>query len=95
MASYLIATVDITDPARFGKYIAGIAGLSERFGGEALAKGLVKEMLEGEAPDGLRVIVTRYPDTASAKGYLNSPEYQAAKVHRIGAAEVNMMLLED
>jgi uncharacterized protein (DUF1330 family) len=95
MASYLVATVHITDPERFGKYVAGIVGLSERFGGETVARGKVSEMLEGEAPDGLRVIVSRYPDTASAKGYLDSPEYQAAKVDRIGAAEVTMMLLED
>lgn len=95
MASYIIATVHITDPESFGKYLAGIGDLSQRFGGETVVKGLVSEMLEGEAPEGLRVIVSRYPDTASAKGYLNSPEYLAAKQHRIGAAEVSMMLLED
>lgn len=95
MASYIIATVDITNPEAFGDYLKGIVGLSERFGGEAIVRGQVKEMLEGEAPEGLRVIVSRYPDTKSAKAYLNSPEYQAAKEHRVGAAEVSMMLLED
>ena len=94
MASYLIATVNITDPGSFAKYLQGIVGLSERFGGEAVVRGQVSEVLEGEAPEGLRVIVSRYPDSASARAYLASPEYQAAKAHRVGAAEVSMLLLE-
>ena len=95
MAGYLVATVNITDPASFGAYVKGIEGLSERFGGEVLVRGPAKEVLEGELPDGVRVIVSRYPDAAVAKAYLDSPEYQASKQHRIGAAEVNMLLLED
>lgn len=95
MAGYLVATVHITDPASFGEYIKGIAGLSERFGGEIVVRGQASAVLEGDAPEGLRVIVSRYPDAASARAYLDSPEYQSAKQHRIGAAEVNMLLLED
>jgi uncharacterized protein (DUF1330 family) len=95
MAGYLVATVNITDPARFGEYIKGIEGLSATFGGEVIVRGQVSEVLEGDSPDGLRVIVSRYPDAAAAKAYLASPQYQAAKQHRDGAAEVNMLLLED
>ena len=95
MASYVVATVHITDPASFAEYLKGIEGLSVRFGGETVVRGQVSEVLEGDAPEGLRVIVSRYPDSAAAKAYLDSPEYQAAKQHRVGAAEVNMLLLED
>ena len=95
MAGYLVATVHITNPAGFGEYLKGIEGLSAQYGGEVMVRGQVSEVLEGDAPDGLRVIVSRYPDGAAAKAYLNSPEYQAAKQHRVGAAEVNMLLLED
>ena len=95
MAGYLVATVHITDPASFGEYVKGIEGLSATFGGEVLLRGQAREVLEGNSPEGLRVIVSRYPDAASAKAYLASPQYQAAKQHRVGAAEVNMLLLED
>jgi uncharacterized protein (DUF1330 family) len=95
MAGYLIATVDITDPASFGEYVKGIEGLSASFGGEVMVRGQASEVLEGDMPTGLRVIVSRYPDAAAAKAYLSSPQYQAAKQHRLGAAEVNMLLLED
>ena len=95
MAGYLVATVHITDMASFGEYLKGIAGLSERFGGEVLVRGQATAILEGSAPEGVRVIVSRYPDGAAARAYLDSPEYQAAKQHRVGAAEVNMILIED
>lgn len=95
MAAHLIATVHITDPAGFGEYVKGIEGLSAQYGGEVVVRGQVSEVLEGDSPEGLRVIVSRYPDAAAAKAYLGSPEYQSAKQHRIGAAEVNILLLED
>ncbi len=95
MAAYIVATVRITDPLRFADYAKGIAGLSERFGGEALVRGAVTEVLEGDSPVGERVIVSRYPDAAAARSYLASPEYIAAAALRVGAAEVEMRLLDD
>jgi uncharacterized protein (DUF1330 family) len=94
MSAYIIATVRISDPDRFARYGKAIAGLSERFGGEAVVKGPVAEVLEGEGLIGERVVVTRFPDAASARAYIGSTEYQAAAAERIGAAEVVMRLLE-
>lgn len=94
MAAYIVATVRITDPERFALYGRGIAGLSERFGGETVVRGAVAEVLEGESEAGERVVVTRYPDAASARAYLASAEYRAACVHREGAAEAVMRLVE-
>ncbi|TRW14436.1 DUF1330 domain-containing protein [Glacieibacterium frigidum] len=95
MAAYIVATVTITDPVRFADYAKGIAGLSERFGGEALVKGGVTAVLEGDAAVGERVVVTRFPDGAAARAYIASPDYRAASVHRVDAATVTIRLLED
>jgi uncharacterized protein (DUF1330 family) len=94
MPAYIIATVRISDPERFALYAKGIAGLSEKFGGEAVVKGPVAEVLEGDGLVGERGVVSRYPDAASARAYIASPEYQAAAAHRVGAAEVVMRLIE-
>jgi len=94
VSAYIVATVRISDPERFALYSKGIAGLSERFGGEAVVKGAVAEVLEGDGMVGERVVVSRYPDVASARAYLASSEYQAAGEHRTGAAEVVMRLIE-
>lgn len=96
MAAYIVATVRITDPEKFGLYAKGIAGLSEQFGGESLVRGAVAEMLEGDpSAVGERVIVSRYPDAESARGYIQSAQYQTAKAHREGAGTVVMRLLVD
>jgi uncharacterized protein (DUF1330 family) len=94
MPAYIVATVSITDPARFADYARAIAGVSESFGGESLMKGVVAEMLEGEAPAGERVVVSRFPDAAAARAYVASDAYAAARALREGAAIVAMRLIE-
>ncbi|OAN56560.1 DUF1330 domain-containing protein [Sphingobium sp. TCM1] len=95
MAAYIVATVRVTDAEKFAAYGKGIAGLSEQFGGESIAKGPVAEWLEGEGPAGERVVVSRYPDADAARAYIASAQYQAAAALRAGAGEVVMRLLVD
>lgn len=94
MPAYIVATVRISDPARFADYAKAIAGLSARFGGEPLVRGAVAELLEGDGVIGERVVVTRFPDGDAARGYIASPAYRAAAKAREGAAEVTMRLIE-
>lgn len=94
MPAYIVAMVRIHDAEKFTQYSRSIAGLSERFGGESLARGKVSEILEGSGEPGERVVVSRYPDLASARAYLASPEYREACQHRVGAADVVVRLVE-
>ena len=93
MAAYIVATVRITDPEKFAAYAKAIAGLSEKHGGEPIVRGAVEAVLEGEGVVGERVVVTRFPDADAARRYIASPEYQMAKPHRDGAADVVMRLV--
>jgi uncharacterized protein (DUF1330 family) len=95
MAAYLVATVRISDPAKFADYAKAIAGLSERFGGDYLVRGKVSEVLEGDTDPDERVVISRFPDAEAARAYLRSPEYQAGAALREGAAVVEMRLLVD
>ena len=95
MPAYIVATVTITDPAPFAEYAKAIAGLSEKFGGEAVVKGPTVETLEGEDVTGQRVVVSRYPDADAARAYVASAEYQAGAKLREGAGTVTMRLLID
>jgi uncharacterized protein (DUF1330 family) len=95
MTAYLIATVRISDPARFADYGKAIAGLSERFGGDYVVRGKVAEVIEGAVDPDERVVVSRFPDAEAARAYLASPEYQAGARLRAGAATVEMRLLID
>lgn len=96
MAAYIVATVRVAEPEKFGLYLAAIAGLAEKFGGEYLVRGKVSEVLEGE--DDLleeRVVVCRFPDADAARSYINSSEYQGGKAQRAGAGTVDNRLIVD
>ncbi|AMO72557.1 DUF1330 domain-containing protein [Sphingorhabdus sp. M41] len=95
MSAYIIATVTINDPEKFAAYGTAIKGLAEEFGGEAVVKGPVSEVLEGEAAENERVVVTRFPDIASARSYIASNRYQQGRALREGAASARILLLAE
>lgn len=94
MAAFIVATVHVRDPERFAVYGKAIAGLSETHGGEYVVRGAVAAFLEGDGEAGERVVVSRFPDAAAARAYVESATYQAARAQREGAADVVMRLIE-
>lgn len=93
MAAFIVATVSISDMNAFKAYSETIAGLSERHGGKSIVKGMVSEVLEGNVPEGERVVVSEFPDAEAARNYINDPLYQEGKAKREGAATVEMRLI--
>jgi uncharacterized protein (DUF1330 family) len=95
MAAYIVATVTITDPVKFGDYVKAIAGLSEKHGGEYLLRGKIAEVLEGDIDPDERVVVSRFPTAEAARAYAKSSEYLAGAALRQGAGKVDSRLLID
>ena len=95
MAAYIVATVNITDRAKFGAYVKAIAGLSEKHGGEYLVRGKVAEVFEGAVDPNELVVVSRFPTAEAARAYAKSPEYLAGAKLRAGAGTVETRLLVD
>lgn len=95
MAAYIVATVRVSDPVRFGAYVKAVAGIAEQHGGEYLLRGRIADVVEGVVDDKEFVVVTRFPSADAARGYVNSPGYQAGKQLRIGAASIEARLLVD
>lgn len=94
MSAFIIGTVLTTDPVKMTQYAKTIEGLAEQYGGNYVLKGAVEEVLEGEVPQGQRVVVLKFPNTASAKAYFNDPVYQKGKAQREGAGLVELRLIE-
>lgn len=93
MPAYIVATVNVTDPVKFGDYVKAIAGLSEKHGGEYIVRGKVTQVLEGDVSPEERVVVSRFPSEEAAIAYAKSPEYQAGKALRVGAGTVETRLI--
>lgn len=92
MAAYILADVEITDPAQYDKYRALSSAAFEAHGVKPLARGGRTERLEGREPG--RIVVLPFESMAAAKAFHDSPEYRAARAAREGAAIMNMLIVE-
>jgi uncharacterized protein (DUF1330 family) len=93
MPAYIIAQVNVTDPAKYQEYarLAGPANL--KYGGKFIVRGGAKTTLEGDIPF-QRIVINEFKDVETARAFYNSVEYQAARKHRLGAADFNMIIVE-
>jgi uncharacterized protein (DUF1330 family) len=85
MSAYMIALVTVTDLEQFKQYAAAATEATAKYGGKYLARGGASTLLEGNMP-AERLVVIEFADRAAAEAWYNSPEYQAARKLREGAA---------
>jgi len=93
MPAYLIVETDITDPEQYEQYKAASPGAIAAGGGRFVVRGGETAVLEGDWHP-KRLVVVEFPDLEAAKRFYDSPEYQAAKALREGAAHLNMVAVE-
>jgi uncharacterized protein (DUF1330 family) len=89
---YVIARVTVTDPQAYADYATDATEAIRRYGGRPLVRGGAHEALEGEAR--ARNVVLEFESVEQARRYYYSPEYQAAKAKRAGAAVGEFVLVE-
>ncbi|MBV8112917.1 MAG: DUF1330 domain-containing protein [Hyphomicrobiales bacterium] len=89
---YLITRVDVADPDAYARYAEAATKAIAAHGGRVLARGGRCEALEGKAR--ARNVVLEFDTYEKARAYFHSPEYQAAKALRQGAAEMEMVVVE-
>lgn len=93
MPAYLIARVNVTDPAKYENYKALAPAAIAKYGGKYLARGGAIETMEGDN-ETRRLVILEFPDMATARTFYNSPEYTAAKAERAGAADGQFVIVE-
>ncbi len=93
MPAYIIAMVNIKDPQKYQEYAKRAGPANVKHGSRFLVRGGKKTPLEGDIPFE-RIVVSEFPDVETAKKFYNSPEYQEARKHRLGAADFHMVIVE-
>ena len=93
MAAYVIADVDVTNPAGYEPYRPLAAASVARFGGRFLVRGGTADLLEG-APAPGRTVVIEFPDADTAKRWYFSDEYQQALKIRQANSTARVILVE-
>ncbi|HUC66895.1 MAG TPA: DUF1330 domain-containing protein [Stellaceae bacterium] len=75
MAAYLIADIEVTNPAGYDEYRRQVPATVEKYGGRFVVRGGAVETLEGDwGPQ--RVVVLEFPTMDALKRWYNSAEYK-------------------
>jgi uncharacterized protein (DUF1330 family) len=93
MTAYIIAEIQITDPAAYDEYRPLAAASIARFGGRFMVRGGEVDLLEG-APPPERIVVIEFPDAETARRWYRSEEYQTALKIRQAASRGRVLLVE-
>jgi len=89
---YVIAHASVTDPEKWGQYVAKSKIALDKFGGTPIVRGGTCEIVEGHGTQ--RNVVIEFPSYEAALAYARSPEYAAARALREGAGTIDITVVE-
>jgi len=93
MAAYVIASIEVTDPAAYDEYRKGVAATITQHGGRFLARGGGVLRLEGSF-EPKRIVILEFPSMAAAKTWYASPEYAPLLAQRKRASKGDLFMTE-
>ena len=93
MAAYIIADVEITDPAAYEGYKPLASAALEKYGARILVRGGAVEPAEGGwSPK--RLVILEFPSMAALKRFYDSHEYVKARAIRQKASKSKLIFVE-
>ena len=90
--AYIIAEVDVTDPATMQKYGEKVPETLAPFEHHYVVRGGKTQSLEGEPPK--RIVVIAFDSADKARAWYDSPAYAAIKPIRQSAAKSRIFIAE-
>jgi len=93
MAAYLVAEVEITDPAAYEEYRKQVPAIIAKYGGKYLVRGGKVESKEGGwKPQ--RFVILEFPSMEQARRFYDSGEYAPVLAIRRKASKSRLILAE-
>jgi len=92
MVAFLVAEIDVTDPAGYESYKKMAGESISRHGGKFLARGGKTISLEGEKPK--RVVILQFETMEAAEKFYRSPDYQDAAKARQKVSKGRLFIVE-
>ncbi len=93
MPGYVVAEVEVTDPATYEEYRKRVPAIVAQYGGRYLVRGGAVEKKEG-AWEPKRLVVLEFPSLEQARKWYHSPEYAPVLALRLKAARSKVLLVE-
>mgnify|MGYP006363831361 FL=1 len=91
--AYVIAQAAVTNPEQYEGYKALAGAAVAKYGGKYIVRGGATHLLEGDWAAS-RLVILEFESVEQAQRFYDSPEYQAARQQRQGAAQMNMLVVE-
>ena len=93
MSAYVIAEIDVVDPAAYEDYRKQVLAVVTKYGGKFIVRGGKIEPKEGGwTPK--RIVVVEFPSLAQAQKFYDSPEYAPLIKLRQKASKGKLILVE-
>ena len=92
MSAYVIAEIEVIDPATYEEYRKQVLAVVTKYGGRFLVRGGKAEALEGAAPK--RMVLLEFPSYEQALKWYRSPEYAPLIALRQKGARGKLVLVE-
>jgi uncharacterized protein (DUF1330 family) len=93
MPAYVIADIEITDPAGYEAYRQRVPATVARYGGRYLARGGATETVEGDWRP-RRLVILEFPTLAQARRWYDSEEYREPRAIRLRCARGSVVFVE-
>jgi uncharacterized protein (DUF1330 family) len=93
MSAYVVAEVQVTDPAVYEEYRKLVPATIAKYGGKYLVRGGAVETKEGTWQP-KRLVVLEFASMDQARRWYQSPEYAPALALRAKAARSKVLLVE-
>ncbi len=93
MSAYIIANVNVLDPATYKEYVKQSPATISAYGGRFLARAGKAEALEGDVTPN-RVVVLEFPSYERAREWWDSEMYRMPKALRQSASKASFILVD-
>jgi len=93
MAAYLIANIEVKDPAKFEEYRQKVVPVIQKFGGRYLVRGGDVRRLEGNLPL-KRLVVLEFPTIEAAQQFYDSAKYEPILKLRLSSTQSDLVLVQ-
>ena len=93
MAAYMIADLDVKNPAGIENYRAKVGDTITKYGGKFIVRGGAHEVLEGTWRP-TRLVVLEFPSMDALKRWYDSPDYRPLIAERKAAAATDIVIVD-
>lgn len=94
MTVYALIELEITNTVGMGPYVQAVSDTIASHGGKYLVRAGDTEVIEGGRGEYPLKVILEFPSIAAARGWYNSPEYQAILPYRMQNAKGNFIWAE-